>query len=395
MRLRRTILTNGKIVTEDCVLLDHDLVLCDGVIDRIAPRSTFPKECSEIIDCLGRYILPGLIDLHSDMIESIIVPRKGIVFDPVTALFEADRQLISQGITTMYHSISIANSTICDRKRTLSVQEMIGIGDTIYRYQNELLIHHRFHARLELNTLEAYDDILSRIEQGRIHELSLMDHTPGQGQYASLDAFKVEIKKQYGEIPDSRMEDIIRTCQAKPLLSPLQIQTLLKLATSKDIPTAFHDLETPKDLKFMRDLEINIAEFPLNEDIALEAARIGLNSLVGAPNILKGGSHNKNVSAIDLLTKGLATIICSDYYTPSLLSAIFLLPQISQITLPEAVCFATRNPAQAVHLSNGYGSITPGKKADLIVVDTNGPVPKVITSIIDGIKKYEVSYEGK
>ena len=88
-------------------------------------------EYGEIIDCTGKFIMPGLIDIHSDVVENIIVPRKGIIFSNYTALSEVDKELASQGITTMYHSISIANSTICNRKRTLSVKQMIAIVSSV------------------------------------------------------------------------------------------------------------------------------------------------------------------------------------------------------------------------------------------------------------------------
>lgn len=170
-------LINGKIVTEDTILENSVLRIKSGYIDKIADCNE-DMEYGEVIDCAGKFIMPGLIDIHSDVIENIIVPRKGIIFNNNTALFKVDKELAGQGITTMYHSISIANSTICNRKRTLSVNQMIAIGDDISKHRTEMLINHRFHARLELNTIEAYPEILKRIKNGVIHELSLMNHTP-------------------------------------------------------------------------------------------------------------------------------------------------------------------------------------------------------------------------
>lgn len=394
MKEKRTVLTNGKIVTVNEVLHDFALVLRGSIIEKIIPQSELPLDEGEveIIDCMDQYILPGLIDIHSDMIESIIVPRKGLVFDYSIALFEADRQLISQGITTIFHSISIANSTICNRKRTLSVADMIGIGDAICQYDPELLIHHRFHARLELNTIEAFEDIAHRIQQGKIHELSLMNHTPGQGQYTSLDMFKVEIKKQYGDVSEVRMDEIITECQSKPLLSQSQIATLLAYSTANNIPVAFHDVETESQLEFMKKYNICISEFPLNISIAAKASEWGLLNLVGAPNILKKKSHNNNASAIELLSNGWAKIICSDYFSPALLLSVFMLPKVTQLSLSEAVRCATYYPAQAVNIDSKYGSISPGKNADIIVVDDRGIVPKVVLAFVDGQQKHRLFY---
>lgn len=394
MEQKKIILSNGFIVLRQEILQDYAVVLCGDKIEDIVPVKETPyiENVSEHIDCSGLYIIPGLIDIHSDMVETIIVPRKGLVFSNEIALHEADRQLIGHGITTIYHSISIANSTICNRKRTLSVPQMIGIGDAINQYDAQLLIHHRFHARLELNTIEAFESILQRIKDNTIHELSLMNHTPGQGQYASLDAFKVEIRKQYGDIPENQMLSIIKDCQAKPLLTSEQITELLECANLKGIPIAFHDLETNSQLSFMKRHSIRIGEFPLSTSIAATAATDMLFNVVGAPNILRKGSHNKNASATELLKNGWAKIICSDYYSPALLPAIFMLPQISQISLPEAVSFATYYPAQAVHLDHTHGSIAPGKNADIIVVDNRSTVPKVLIAFVDGKKKYQLCY---
>ena len=219
MAHKRTILINGLIVTEHEVLVDYCLEINDEIIVRIEPfvASMTIDSDVDLIDCKGCYILPGLIDIHSDMIENIIVPRKGVVFPTFVALHEADRQLIQHGITTIYHSISIANSTICNKKRTLSVEKMVSIGDAIHQEDEQLMIHHRFHARLESNTIEAFDAVILRMKQGIIHELSLMDHTPGQGQYASLDNFIKEIIKQYGEVSEQRIKEIICECQNKPV----------------------------------------------------------------------------------------------------------------------------------------------------------------------------------
>jgi len=387
-----TTLINGKIVTENAILENFVLRIKEEYIDRIVSRDT-SIEYGEIIDCNGNYIMPGLIDIHSDVIENIIVPRKGIIFDNHTALVEVDRELASQGITTMYHSISIANSTICNKKRTLSVEQMIAIGDDIALYNKDLLINHRFHARLELNTTEAYSQIIERLENGIIQELSLMNHTPGQGQYSSLNVFKKEILKQYGNISSERVDEIISECKNKPLLTRQQIQKLLEIAQKNFIPIAFHDIESEEQLNFMKISGIKICEFPLNIEVAKKAHLQGLHTLVGAPNIVRNGSHNKNVSALELVKSGYANIICSDYYTPALLRSLFIIVQKTDLSLYEAVKCFTLNPAIALGIQNEYGSLAVGKRADIIIVANNSQIPKVHKTIVNGKVKMELNYE--
>jgi len=176
-------------------------------------------------------------------------------------------------------------------------------------------------------------------------------------------------------------------------LSQCQIQNLLKTAQKSKIPIAFHDVEHETQLKFMKKNGISICEFPLNFDIAKKAHEQGFYNLVGAPNIMKNGSHNKNISALDLIKAGYAYIICSDYYTPALLQSIFIIAQNTNIPLYEAVKYSTLNPAIALGIQDEYGSIAIGKKADIIIVSNDEIIPRVYKVLVNGKVKIELNYE--
>ena len=305
-----TILSGGIIVTEDNVLKGYSLIIKNGKIEEIVPEII---ESENMVDCREKYILPELIDIHCDIIENHIVPRKGIVFDYAQALRQTDRQLIGQGITTIYHSISVANSTICNRNRTLSVENMLKIGDIVCNLAPNLLIHHYSHIRFELNTIEAYDEIYNRVKGRKVHELSFMNHAPGQGQYTNLESFKNEIKKQYGNITDKKANQIIEKCKNKPILDKPRTDRLIKLANEYNIPIAYHDVGSMDDIEFMLKHNIKICEFPLNLTVASKAIKHKFFNVVGAPNIMRNGSHN-NLSAVQLIEQRLANVICSDYF---------------------------------------------------------------------------------
>lgn len=362
------IIRNGKIVTNDRILNKKILIIKDNRIAGIVEEDALSdyRGCT-IIDADDGYIMPGLIDIHSDVIETSIVPRKGLIFDYSLALTELDKQLMNQGITTMYHSVSIANSTICNRNRTLSVPQMLEIGNVIYNTPN-LLINHRFHARLELNTPEAVDILIKMMQDGKVHELSLMDHTPGQGQYSDMDMFRKEIQKQYGNISFEKQEEIISACQKKDKLTNNMIQKLVNTASERNISIAYHDVESDQQLIWMKNNKISICEFPLNLSIAKKAIEQGMYCIVGAPNIIKEKSHNNNLSAIKAIRSKAANIVCSDYYSCGLLYALFQLAFKHGISLPEAISLATLNPAKALNISECRGSISPGKFADIIIV---------------------------
>lgn len=378
-------LINGIIVTDSCALYEHVLIIHGGYIIAIKNQKSFTdNEVDEVYDCQGKYIFPGLIDIHSDAIENFIVPRKGIVFDTALALHEIDRYLIARGITTIYHSISIANSTICNNKRTLTVEEMLKLGEYLSVNTEKLLIRHQFHARLEINTSEAFNPVLKQIEKGTIKELSFMDHTPGQGQYRDVETFRKEIVKQYGNIPIEKQNEIISQCISKTKLNQQQIQLLIDAAKKHQIPIAYHDVETVGQVEWMRLQGIKICEFPLSMHIAKKAKESGLWCLVGSPNVLKNGSHNNNASATNLINNNYADILCSDYYPPSLLRSIFTLASNENIPLHKAVKLASKNPADAIGLGRELGSLSIGKIADIIVIDFINCMPTVVDAFIGG-----------
>lgn len=378
------IIRNGKIVTNDRILDGKAIIIEKDKIAEIVEEDKLLhyKDCT-IIDAKGNYIIPGLIDIHSDVIETSIVPRKGLVFDYTLALVELDKQLMNQGITTMYHSISIANSTICNRNRTLSVPQMLEIGNIICNTPG-LLINHRFHARLELNTPEAVNMLIEMMENGKVHELSLMDHTPGQGQYSDMDMFREEIQKQYGNISYEKQQDIITACLEKNKISDEMIIKLISAAGKKNISVAYHDVENEDQLKWMKKNNISICEFPLNLSIAQKAIEQGMYCIVGAPNIIKEKSHNNNLSAIKAIQSNGANIVCSDYYSCGLLYALFQLAFKHGIPLPEAISLATLNPARALNISEYRGSISPGKYADIIIVNYNHNSMPMIQYVLVG-----------
>lgn len=374
------------IITENAVLNNYSIVIKNEKILQIVKSCDVlsTNEDGKIIDCTGLYILPGLIDIHSDTIEKILVPRKGVKFDSEFAIFEVDKQLAQQGITTIFHSISIAETSICDNNRTLKINDMFHLCDLIYDLGRDLLIKHRFHARLELNTTSAYDHIVYNIQSRKIHELSFMDHTPGQGQYRDYRMFEKVINQQYGELSCSQRQEIIKKCRNKPKLDLSKIESLIHIANGSKIPLAYHDVETEEQVDWMISNNFKICEFPLSDHVARHAIKSGLYCVVGAPNVILGHSHYNNVSATELLLNNTANILCSDYFSATLLPSLFKLHQIYNLSLVESVRFASLYPAQALGISDEIGSIKVNKCADIIVVDFSHNIPRVVMTLVNG-----------
>ena len=382
---------NGKLITPNEVLEGKTLLIDGGKIIGIVENIANAKS---VIDAQGRYVMPGMIDIHSDKIEQFIQPRPTAQMDFELALKECERELLMLGITTMYHSISLYQDEFFGKSplRTKdSVQRLANLVGSIHSRNH--LIHHRFHLRIEIDNLAAYDIAKAMIEGGMVHEISFMDHTPGQGQYRDLAIYMDTISKYHGrEIENLGVEGVVAYHRNKPMISFEQLKELADLAHAKGIAVASHDDDVAEKLVVNRALGVDISEFPILIDTAKAAKSMGFHTVVGAPNILMGASHSGNMSAAEAICEGCADIICSDYYPPSMLHGVFSMVRNHGLSLPEMVNKATLNPARAVKIDQNYGSIEVGKAADLIIVEELDGYPVLTDALVDGQLAVHVAY---
>ncbi len=383
---------NGRIILPDRIV-DRKILLIEK--DRIhSIADEIPQEAEKVINAHGRYVAPGFIDIHSDRIEQFILPRPTARFDCELALKECERELLHQGITTMYHSFSLYENELLGKSplRTKeSVEKMARLIQDIHeRYH---LIHHRFHLRVEIDNLSAFDIASELIKHHMIHEISFMDHTPGQGQYRNLEIYRESITKYEGEeVRTLDFEEILERQKKKKTMSVEQLQELSRLAHANGIAVASHDDDTKEKLNLNRELQVDISEFPITIDTAKYAKDLGFATVVGAPNILLGGSHSGNMSAAQAILEGCADVLCSDYYPPALLHGVFIMHEKYQVPLPEMMNKVSLNPAKAVGLGDLYGSIEPGKKADLLIIDHLDGYPVITHVLVDGNTTSRVEY---
>ncbi len=386
------VIKNGRLVLPDRIV-DGKYLLLEG--DRIhSIEDSLPERADKVIDAHGRYVTPGFIDIHSDRIEQFILPRPTARFDFELALKECERELLHQGITTMYHSLSLYKDERFGKSplRTLqSVQEMAQLIRDIHdRYH---LIHHRFHLRVEIDNLAAYDIARDMISQGLVHEISFMDHSPGQGQYQDLAIYRETLAKYQGcESEEYDFETFLAREKTKEVLSFEQLRELSRMAHEHGIAVASHDDDTAQKLRMNREIGVDISEFPITVEAARYACSLGFATVVGAPNILRGGSHSGNMSAAEAIQAGCADILCSDYYPPAILHGVFIMHEKYGLPLPEMVNKASLNPAKAVGLGSQYGSIEPGKKADLLIIELLDGYPVITHVLVDGRTTSRVEY---
>ena len=386
------VIKNGRLVLPDKIV-DGKFLLLEG--DRIQSISdTLPEKADKVIDAHDRFVTPGFIDIHSDRIEQFILPRPTARFDFELALKECERELLHQGITTMYHSLSLYKDERFGKSplRTLaSVGELAELIRDIHERFH--LIHHRFHLRVEIDNLEAYDIAKDMIERGLVHEISFMDHSPGQGQYRDLEIYRQTLAKYRGcAAEELDFEAFLAKEEGKEMLSFAQLQALCRMAHDYGIAVASHDDDTLEKLRVNQEIGVDISEFPITIEAAKYAKELGFATVVGAPNILRGGSHSGNMSAAEAIKEGCADILCSDYYPPAILHGVFIMYEKYGVPLPEMVNRASLNPARAVGLGSEYGAIEPGKKADLLIIELLDGYPVITHVLVDGRTTSRVEY---
>lgn len=387
-----TIIKNGKIVTPDAVEEGKTVVIEDDRIKEICTDYEGKADC--VMDAEGGYIMPGFIDVHSDKIEQVILPRPTAQIDFGLALAECEKELLGLGITTVYHSLSLYKDEFFGKSplRTKeNVQKMAELIQDIH--EKEHLIHHRFHLRLEIDNFAGFDIAKSMIDENMVNEISFMDHTPGQGQYRDLMVYQEAVEKYQGrEIKEQGMEAIIDYHKNKDRLSFEQLRELSAYAAKKGITTASHDDDCVEKLEVNGKIGVAISEFPITIDVAREAHNRGFYTVVGAPNVLLGGSHSGNMSAAEAMKDGCADIICSDYFPQAILHSIFIMAKQYGCSLPEIVKKATLNPAKAMKIDADYGSIEAGKKADILIVAEKEGRPAVTGVLVDGEIELHVAF---
>ena len=391
------IIHNGKIITEEAILDGYAVVIEGETIQEIIPQKDIVHfGDAQLIDARGGYISPGFIDIHSDYIETIASPRPTSMMDFNISLREAEKILISHGITTMFHSLSFYREDVFTHKPMRNPQNIQRMVDAIDATHHELhLIRHRLHARFEIDNIDEVDRLVKNIEDDKVHLLSFMDHTPGQGQYRNLEVYR-ETLKGYRNISDDAVNVIIAERQSTEFLTIEKIKEVADIALAKGIAIASHDDDNIKKLDLVKTFGTTISEFPITLDVALKAKEIGLYTIAGAPNVLLGGSHSGNLSAAEAIGHDCVDILCSDYYPAALLHSIFDLHEKHGNDLHKMFMMVTLNPAKAVRMDDELGSIKVGKKADILVIERmDDGYPMLTATMVNGALITTTNYRTK
>jgi len=303
------------------------------------------------------------------------------------AMHEQEKQLVNQGITTMYHSLTISN-VIGIRRRNAARGETLSeklIQEVVSAEHEKRLIRHKLHIRFDITFLDGLNALVNLLNDGGVSLLSFMDHTPGQGQYRDLEKSFNTMRLNNPGLNEKELAERMERRMKTEKIPHEKLIDVAKLAKSKNVSIASHDDDCNEKVDFVKNmLNASISEFPVDINVARYAASVGLYTIGGAPNVVIGRSHSGNMSAAEGILDGCISVLCSDYHPPSMLHAVFKLNKEFGMQLNEAVKLVSTAPARAVGIDNYLGSVSEGKTADLILVDASAEFPRIVTVLTDG-----------
>jgi alpha-D-ribose 1-methylphosphonate 5-triphosphate diphosphatase len=378
----RAILMNS--MSSDAVVANARIVLAERVIEHgwIAVSQGRIAEIREgrapgaSLDAGGDLIMPVLIELHTDPLEAHYVPRPKVFWDPIAAVVSYDGQLATCGITTVLDSLRVWRE---DGAEEVVVRADV-LGDAIAaaRKANLLRADHFLHLRCEIPMPSVVEEAKQLIGRPDVKLLSLMDHTPGQRQFRDEVKLREYYRGKGGGKTDAELDLLFkRRVLYQKAYAADNMRAIVALAQQCRIPLASHDDTTEDNVTDAIRDHVAVAEFPTTMEAARGLHRAGIGILMGAPNVVRGGSHSGNIAAVDLAREGLLDILSSDYVPSSLLMAALQLPRrVRAIDLASAVRTVTKTPADAVGLFD-RGEIALGKRADFIRVHVVGDLPVV------------------
>jgi len=367
---RERIFANARIVTRTAVI-EGTVRVVDGIIREVEGGGTGVPNA---IDLDGDYLLPGLIEMHTDNLEKHLIPRPGILWpSALAALLAHDIQVSGAGITTVLDAVFVGDYQSAGTRRQIMEDSV----EAIRQARNERLLRadHMLHLRCEISDAGVLELFSPYAQENLVKLVSIMDHTPGQRQWSDLVKYrqfhrdKKWTDAEFGKGIEDRIA-VQQKCAAE------NRRRILKICRMRGLPVASHDDTTEQHSIESAADGVTLSEFPTTFQAARKARELGMRIVMGAPNIVRGNSHSGNVSASELADNKLLDGLSSDYYPLSLLHGAFLLHQRHGMPLPEAVAKVSANIADFLHLDD-RGEIACGKRADLIRVKLCGALPVV------------------
>jgi alpha-D-ribose 1-methylphosphonate 5-triphosphate diphosphatase len=370
----------GMVITGARTLIGGDLVetevaIADGVIAAVGGGvpAGVPRLAGD-----GLLLLPGLVDIHGDAFERQLQPRPGVDFPAEIAFLDTDRQLLANGITTAFHGV-----TLSWEPGLRGVETFRALLAARARLAGQLGADNRIHLRLETYAMDAWPDAEAAIARGEVHLLAFNDHTAEIAR-RSEDPARAAKYAERAHVKGDHILGLARAMLDRTDEVDGFVAAAAAAARTAGLPMASHDDASPAVRARWRALGCRICEFPMNAETGLAARAAGEGVIMGSPNVVRGGSHMGWHSAEAMVRAGACDILASDYYYPAMARAALLLAERGVLPFAEAWALVSANPARAAGLDD-RGTIAPGKRADLVLVEAAGPgAPRVLATIAGG-----------
>jgi alpha-D-ribose 1-methylphosphonate 5-triphosphate diphosphatase len=373
-----TVVRGGKVLLPGQGLVEVDVVCDSGRIVELQRGVSYAGARS--VDAVSCWVLPGIVDIHGDAFERQIMPRPKTMFPLDLAMAETDRQLAANGITTAYHGV-----TISWEPGLRSLDESLKVVAALDRLQHRQRVEHRLHIRWEIYAVDEVPAVIELLSRATRPALAFNDHT-GPSLSGTRMKSKIRGSAERAMVDEASYLELLNKKASQTDEVDIAIALLAKVARDNGAPMLSHDDASVDMRKSYRSRGAAIAEFPLSWDVVEDAAMNKENIVFGAPNVVRGGSHNGAISAGEAISRGQCSILASDYYYPALLEAPMILVRDGVLSIEKAWSLVSSSPARALGL-NDRGEISVGKRADLIVVRPE--IREVVATISQGQVVYQ------
>jgi alpha-D-ribose 1-methylphosphonate 5-triphosphate diphosphatase len=377
--MHRHILTNARIVLPDRAIEGSVIVEEDRIAEIVEGR-----HFAEGIDLHGQWLIPGVIDLHTDYLEKEINPRPKTGFPLPVAFHMMDQRALACGMTTVLGGVRFSNDR--SKESTLWGGNGFDLAAGYEELRRTSLARHYLHVRWDTN-FEPVDDLLAQMQKLEcIGNIVYNENIPGERQFQDLD----ELARRRAARGDKTIAEARAELDERIRIGrSINNREKVKAAFAGKLCIGSHDDTTEAHVIEAKAAGATLAEMPTSLIAARKAKELGLDVCMGAPNYLRGGSHCGNLSAVEAVNEGLVDALCSDYHFPSLLGAVVKM-MAAGIPVAQAVAYVTINPARILGWSADFGSIEVGKKADLVSFHERGGFPIVTAAWVDGRLKLQI-----
>lgn len=378
--MKTKLITNARVVTPDTSFLGTVLIE-ESRISAIEKGRSY----ADAYDAGGRWLIPGVIDIHTDYFERELYPRPSAEFPPELAFHMMDMRALASGLTTILGAVRISSDGK-SKRNPLRQRNGLAFAEEYDRLAKLSSARHYMHVRWDTN-FEPVDSILDELRSyERIGNIVYNENIPGERQFRSLEDIAKKRAAANGISIEAALDDLNGSIEANRKIN--NRQKVCDVFGGK-LCIGSHDDTTVEHVEEALSMGATLSEMPTTIEAARRAKELGMSVCMGAPNYYRGGSHCGNLSCLEAMEENLVDALCSDYHFPSLLGCVTKM--IDRGMSPsDAVNLVTLNPAKIIGMDEELGSLEVGKRADLTLFEPQDGFARVSEVWLDGVSKFSM-----